>query len=104
MINDLRFALRQLIKSPGFTAVAVLSLALGIGANTAIFSLIDQVILRLLPVRSPEHLVLLGTHGPYWGLNLGPNTFSYPMYREIRHRNEVFSGVAARYAIDASLS
>jgi predicted permease len=104
LFQDLRYGVRLLRKSPGFTAVAVFSLALGIGANTAIFSLIDQILLRLLPVRSPEQLVLLGTHGPYWGLNLGPNTFSYPMYRDLRDRNEVFSGVAARYATDISLS
>ena len=55
-MNDLKFAFRQLLKNPGFTTVAVLTLALGIGANTAIFSLIDQVMLRLLPVRSPEEL------------------------------------------------
>jgi predicted permease len=104
MLNDVRYGFRMLRRSPGFTAVAVLSLAMGIGANTAIFSLIDQVMLRLLPVRNPEQLVLLGTHGPYWGLNLGNNTFSYPMYRDIRDRNRAFSGVAARYAIDTSLS
>ena len=103
-VQDLRYAFRMLRQNPMFTAVAVGSLALGIGGNTAIFSLIDQVILRSLPVRSPEQLVLLSTHGPYWGLNLGPNTFSYPMYRDIRDHNEVFSGVAARHAIDISLS
>lgn len=74
LIQDLRYAFRMLWQSPMFTAVAVGSLALGIGGNTAIFSLVDQVILRSLPVRSPEQLVLLSTHGPYWGLNLGPNT------------------------------
>ena len=104
MINDLRYAIRMLRRSPGITVVAVLSLALGIGANTAIFSLIDQAILRLLPVRNPEQLVLLSTHGPYWGLNLGPNTFSYPMYRDIRDRNEVFSGVAARFPLNLTVS
>jgi predicted permease len=104
LVQDLRYAFRMLWQNPMFTAVAVGSLAFGVGGNTAIFSLIDQVILRSLPVRSPEQLVLLSTHGPYWGLNLGPNTFSYPMYRDIRDHNEVFSGVAARHAIDISLS
>ena len=104
LVQDLRYAFRMLRQNPMFTTVAVGSLALGIGGNTAIFGLIDQVILRSLPVRSPEQLVLLSTHGPYWGLNLGPNTFSYPMYRDIRDHNEVFSGVAARHAIDISLS
>ena len=58
MIQDFKFALRQLIKTPGFTAVAVLSLALGIGANTAIFSLVNDALLRSLPVRHPDELVL----------------------------------------------
>src|SRR2546429_2376808 len=80
-MNDLRFAIRQLLKTPGFTAVAVLTLALGIGANTAIFSLIDQVMLRLLPVRSPEELVVL------------PGQFSYPRYERLRDVNNVFSGI-----------
>src|SRR5205814_7319795 len=65
VMNDLKFAFRQLLKSPGFTAVAVLTLALGIGANTAIFSLIDAVLLKLLSVKNPEQLVLLNwaSHG-----------------------------------------
>ena len=58
MLSDLKFSLRQLIKAPGFAAVAILSLALGIGANTAIFSLVNDFLLRSLPVRSPEELVL----------------------------------------------
>jgi len=78
-MNDLKFALRQLLKNPGFTAVAVLTLALGIGANTAIFSLIDHVMLRLLPVRNPQELVVL------------PGNFSYPRYARLRDLNTVFS-------------
>src|ERR1019366_6068192 len=61
MLTDLRLAFRQLTKSPGFAAVAVLSLALGIGANTAIFSLVNEFLLRSLPVRNPDELVLLRT-------------------------------------------
>ena len=64
-MNDLRFAFRQLLKNPGFTTVAVLTLALGIGANTAIFSVVDALMLRALPVRNPEQLVMLWTRdGP----------------------------------------
>src|SRR5687767_12384706 len=64
MLADLRLAFRQLAKSPGFAAVAILSLALGIGANTALFSLIDDVLLKSLPVQNPDELVLLRWHSP----------------------------------------
>jgi predicted permease len=98
-IQDLRFGARLLLKNPGFTLIAVLSLALGIGANTAIFSLLDAVLLKSLPVQEPDKLVLFGK-----GEETGPNTgfpnkswdlFSYPFYQEVRQRNEVFSEVAA---------
>jgi hypothetical protein len=89
----------MLLKSKMFTLVAVLSLALGIGANTAIFSLIDAALLRSLPVREPENFVFFGRGE--WGVSLNefPNRswgcFSYPFYREARRLNEVFSDVAA---------
>ena len=86
-----------MLRSPGITAVALLSLALGIGANTAIFSLIDALMLRSLPVKNPQELVMLGS-----GLNNGisdgfPNNelYSYPFFREMQTRNEVFTDVAA---------
>ncbi|MGH9853513.1 MAG: ADOP family duplicated permease [Blastocatellia bacterium] len=99
LIQDLRFGARMLLKNPGFTLIAVLSLALGIGANTAIFSLLDVVLLKSLPVAEPEKLVLFGK-GVETGLNTGfPNKswdlFSYPFYQEVRQRQEVFTEVAA---------
>src|SRR5499426_3741029 len=97
MFQDLRYGARMLLKSKMFTLVAVLSLALGIGANTAIFSLIDAVLLRSLPVREPEKLVLFGKGEGVGATNNFPDRswdlFSYPFYQEIRRRNEVFSEV-----------
>lgn len=103
LIQDIRYSIRMLLKSPAFTLVAILSLALGIGANTAIFSLLDAVMLRSLPVQQPEKLVLFG-EGEGAGVTNGfPNgswqLFSYPFYRETQQRPEVFSGVAAVLSI-----
>jgi predicted permease len=91
--RDLAYAVRQLRRSPGFTSAAVLSLALGIGANTAIFSLLDQVLLRPLPVRDPQQLVLLNWQGTFYGHSMGEDMLSYPLYREIRDHNQAFGGV-----------
>jgi predicted permease len=102
--QDFRFALRTFGKSPVFTTVAVASLALGIGANTAIFTLMDQVLLRMLPVREPERLVQLDQQGPNQGSTYGPRAFSYPMYMDFRDRAEVFSGVIARFTTHVSLT
>ena len=102
--RDLIFGLRSLGRAPLFTLVAVLSLALGIGANTAIFSLIDQVLLRPLPVRDPDSLVLVATHGPYVGSNSGRNVLSYPMYKDYRDQNQVFSGMLGSRGTTVSLS
>jgi predicted permease len=101
---DLRYAFRSFRKAPVFTAVAVLSLALGIGANTAIFTLLDQVLLRLLPVRDPKSLMLLTMRGRHYGSNWGGNMLSYPMFRDFQDHNEVFSGMFARRAAETSLT
>src|SRR5580698_1235849 len=104
---DLRYAFRSSRKSPVFTAVAVLSLALGIGANTAIFTLLDQVLLRLLPVKDPQQLVLFTMRGRHYGGNWGGNVISYPMYRDFQDHNRtdngVFSGMFARRTFVTSL-
>lgn len=101
--KDIQFALRAFRKSPVFTAVALLSLALGIGANTAIFTLLDQVLLRLMPVKDPQELVLLSTNGINYGSNWGENALSYPMYRDFKANNSVFSGMFCRFPTQFSL-
>src|ERR1035437_4636716 len=101
---DLRFALRSLRRSPLFTLVAVASLALGIGANTAIFTLIDQLMLRLLPVARPEQLVMIWSTGPHMGGNRGPRMASYPMYQDFQKKAQAFSSVFCRYGTAASVS
>lgn len=98
--QDLRYALRQLAKSPVFTVTAALTLALGIGANTAIYSLLDQVMLRSLPVQDPEQLEMVQHTGSdrgrvnVYGGDMG-DYYSYPMYRDLRDKNTVFSGLLA---------
>ncbi len=104
VLGDIRYAARVLAKNPMFTAVAVLTLALGIGANTAIFTLLDQVLLRLLPVKEPQHLVLLTMRGRHYGSNWGGNAISYPMYRDFQDHNEVFSGMFCRFPTQVSLT
>jgi predicted permease len=103
MFQDFRYGFRMLFKKPGFTLVAVLSLALGIGANTAIFSLLDVVLLKSLPVQEPERLVLFGTGEGVGLTNDFPNgswqLFSYPFYREVQQRNTVFSETGALLSI-----
>jgi hypothetical protein len=98
-VQDLRFGLRMLRRSPGFTTVAVLCLALGIGANTAIFSVMDALMLRTLPVKDPAQLVLFG-EGQMSGVtddfpHRSQELFSQPLYREMSGANDVFSDVAA---------
>jgi putative ABC transport system permease protein len=102
IFQNIRYALRQLRKNPGFTLVAVLTLAVGIGANAAIFSLVDQVLLKRLPVSEPDRLVQLKFAGSDTGHTSGFGGddflfFSYPMYRDLRDQNSVFSGVLCMF-------
>ena len=102
LLQDLRYALRMLRKSPGFTAVAVLTLALGIGANTAIFSLMNAVLLENLPVRHPEELTVLRySDRPSGGAD---EDFSYPMYEGLRDKTQVFTGVLARSGVSFNVT
>jgi putative ABC transport system permease protein len=100
-VQDLRFALRQMRRSPGFVATAVLTLALGVGANTAVYSLLDQALLRSLPVSKPEQLVVLSVPGKAWSGHSSDHgageekSFSYPMYRDLRDQAKVFDGLIA---------
>ncbi len=104
LISDFRFALRTLLRSPMFTAVAVLSLALGIGSNTAIFTLLDQLMLRLLPVKQPEQLVMIWSTGPHMGNNRGSRAASYPMYQDFQQKSQAFSYVFCRFLTPLSIS
>ena len=90
---DLKFALRTLRRTPLFTFIAVFSLGLGIGANTAIFSLMDQLLLRLLPVKDPDSLVMLYQRGANMGGNDGERANSYPIYQDYQQRAGVFTDV-----------
>jgi predicted permease len=102
---DLAQALRALWKQPAFTVVVVATLALGVGANTAIFTLLDQVMLRALPVENPQALVLFGYRGPNSGrvMNDGTHAFSYPMYKDLRDRNPELVAVLARFQTAVTL-
>lgn len=102
LLQDLRVSIRRLRKTPGFALIAVLSLALGIGANTAIFSLVNTMFLRPLPVEKPAQLVALNSVSLNGERNFP--TFSVPNYRDIRDRNDVLSGLAAYRIAPISLS
>jgi predicted permease len=97
LVQDIRYGVRTLAKNPAFSLVAVATLALGIGANTAMFSLLDQIVLRLLPVRHPEQLVIVREAGNHYGNTYGPNTISWPMFEDLRDNNQAFSGMFCRF-------
>jgi predicted permease len=101
---DLRLALRGLRRSPLFATVAILSLALGIGANTAIFTLIDQILLRKLPVTAPDQLVMLYQQGSHNGSNMGSRMHSYPIYQDFQKRAEPLGEVLCRRLVPASVN
>ena len=101
---DLRYAIRGFRRNPLFASVAILSLALGIGANTAIFTLIDQVLLRKLPVKHPVQLVMLYQEGAHMGSNMGSRMHSYPLYQDLQTKAEPFSEVFCRRLFAASVS
>src|SRR5215203_1312701 len=103
ILSDARLAVRGLRRSKLFAAVAILSLALGIGANTAIFTLMDQILLRKLPIINPDSLVMLYQEGANNGSNMGSRMHSYPIYQDYQKRIEPFAEVLCRRLISTSL-
>ena len=105
-VYDLRFSARSFLRSPSFTATAVLSLALGIGATTAIYSLVDQVFCEALPVHQPERLVLIDWNGDQAGrcIRQFDNLMSYPICRDLQQQDRFFDGVLCRAATTVNLS
>jgi len=97
-LRDVRYAARSLARSPGFTATAVASLAIGVGASAAIFSLADQILFRLLPVREPERLVAFDWKGNTLSNGWGPGAYmSYPLCRDLMKQDRFFDGVLCRF-------
>src|SRR2546425_294487 len=102
---DLKHAGRGLLRDRAFTLVALLSIALGVGANSAVFSLVDQVLFRLLPVREPHRLVLLSWNGSFVGPGWGSdNLLPHPLFRDLKKDNQVFEGMFARFPTSVYLS
>ena len=112
LLQDIRYALRQMRKSPAFTLTVIVTLALGIGANAAVFTLFDQVLLRMLPVERPKELVRFEWNGAFSGSmsSFGGdspdhfNYFSYPMYKDLRDQSQVFEGMLAADKTGVGLS
>jgi hypothetical protein len=103
LVQDVQYGVRTLAKNPAFTLVAMATLALGIGANTAMFSLLDQVVLRPFPVSHPEKLVIVRETGNHYGNSYGANTISWPMFEDLRDNNQVFSGMFCRFAATVTI-
>ncbi|MGH9380451.1 MAG: hypothetical protein ACRD2Z_07540 [Thermoanaerobaculia bacterium] len=110
LLQDLRYALRKLRRNSGTAVVAVLSLALGVGANAAVFSLLEQVLLRPLPVPEPDRLVNLSADapkpGPKWTGSPGDidAIFSYPMFRDLERAQQTLTALAAHRPIEANVA
>src|SRR5260370_11527004 len=108
LLQYVRYGRRMLAKDPGCTFIAIVALALGIGANTGILSLLNQVLLRRLPVRSPGELVILKSPGPkrgrVWSDGDDSEVFSYALYKGLAKNTAVFDGVVARYPFEASIA
>ena len=92
LLQDLRYSLRLLARKPGFAVVAVLTLALGIGANTAVFSVVNAVLLRSLPYAAPDRLMVVSE-----AIDKEPRPVSYPNFLDYRAQNEVFQDIAAHF-------
>src|SRR5438132_7311997 len=103
-LSDLRYAVRGLIRRALFAIVAIMALALGIGANTAIFTLIDQILLRKLPVAAPDRLVMVYQRANNMGSNMGSRMNSYPLYQDLQQKAEPLSEVLCRRLFEASVA
>src|SRR5262245_24772533 len=103
LLNDIKYGCRLVIKNPLFSIVVVLALALGIGANTAIFSVLNAVLFRPLPYAEPEHLVMVWQRWPGIGLPKDQNLFSVPEFMDMRRYASAFSDIAAMQGASANL-